>query len=158
MPPPTRVSQREYQALAELRYAIRKFQAFSAEAARSFDIEPQQHQLLLAIKGLPRQQRPTIGTVAERLQLQHHSTVELVKRSVARGLLVRFEGETDHREVLLGITPLGERLLAKLSLAHKKELRSAAPVLVDALAEIVGTSKRRSMRAPVSSVAARSIQ
>ncbi len=70
----------DYQALAELRYQVRLFLHFSEEAARKAGLEPQQHQLMLAIKGLPKGMRPTIGTLAERMQIQHHSTVELVNR------------------------------------------------------------------------------
>ncbi len=135
------ITLREYQALAQLRYLIRRFLAFSADAARACDLEPQQHQLLLALKGLPSNARPTIGVAAERLQLRHHSAVELVHRSIARGLLERSGSEEDHREVLLRITPLGERLLKKLSLAHRSELCSAAPELVEAVADIVGVRR-----------------
>ena len=142
MAPLSDISLREFQALAQLRYVIRKFLVFSADAARSCDIEPQQHQLLLALKGLPSKSRPTISSVAERLQLQHHSTVELVNRLTIRGLLQRAEADEDHREVLLRITPRGERLLKKLSLAHRRELRSAAPELILALTDIVGARKR----------------
>src|SRR5664280_1936379 len=73
MPSASRIVAREYRALAELRYVVRRFLSFSAEAARAANVEPQQHQLLLAIKGLPPELRPTIGVAAERLQLQHHS-------------------------------------------------------------------------------------
>ena len=135
-----RITAREYRALAELRYVIRKFLAFSAEAARTENVDAQQHQLLLALKGLPRGLRPTIGVAAERLQLQHHSAVELAKRSIVNGLLERHTSSTDHREVLLHITPFGERLLRRLSLAHREELRLAAPALLQALREIVGES------------------
>lgn len=137
------ITLREYQALAQLRYLIRRFLAFSAEAAKTCDVEPQQHQLLLALKGLPPKRRPTIGVAAERLQLRHHSAVELVNRSIARGLVERSGSEEDHREVLLHITPYGERLLRRLSLAHRSELSSAAPELVEAVAEIVGIRKGR---------------
>ena len=139
----SRISKREYRALAELRYVIRKFTNFSAEAARAANLEPQQHQLLLAIKGLPATLRPTIGVAAERLQLQHHSAVELAKRSMAHGLLERRPSKTDHREVLLRVTPLGEKVLRRLTLAHRDELRSAAPALFEALGAIVSKPKPR---------------
>lgn len=134
---PAQISTREYRALAELRYVVRRFLNFSEAAARAARIEPQQHQLLLALKGMPPKCRPTVGTVAERLQLQHNSAVELAKRSIERGLLERRSSQTDRREVLLHITPRGERLLRRLSLAHRAELRSAGPVLVRALEELV---------------------
>ena len=74
--------QPNYKAMAELRYQIRRFLRFSENAARQVGIEPQQHQLLLAVRGLPDDVKPTIGVLAERMQLQHHSTVELIDRLV----------------------------------------------------------------------------
>ena len=97
----------DYQALAELRYQVRRFLHFSEQAARNMGLEPQQHQLMLALKGLPSGARPRIGELAERLQLQHHSTVELVNRLVAGGYIRRAQGE-DRREVLLSLTAKGE--------------------------------------------------
>ena len=79
----------DYRALAELRYQIRLFLRFSEEAARKMSLEPQQHQLMLALKGLPAGIRPTIGTLAERLQIQHHSAVELVNRLSSGGMVRR---------------------------------------------------------------------
>lgn len=146
MPSASRISAQEYCALAELRYVIRKFLNFSGEAARAAEVEPQQHQLLLVIKGLPPNLRPTIGVAAERLQLKHHSVVELTKRSIEQGLLERRANTSDRRQVLLHITPLGERLLMRLSLAHRKELRTLAPILLQALQAIVGQPKRRGSR------------
>jgi DNA-binding MarR family transcriptional regulator len=126
-----------YQSLAEFRYQIRRFLTFSEREARAAGIEPQQHQLLLAIKGLPKGQRPTIGTLAERLQLRHHSAVELVNRLVERRLATRRRSEADGREVLIHVTARGEQLLRRLSLAHKDELRSMGPSLVRALESII---------------------
>jgi len=143
MPNSSRITAQEYRALAELRYVVRKFLNFSTEAARVANVEPQQHQLLLVIKGLPPDLRPTIGVAAERLQLKHHSVVELTKRSIEQGLLERRANSSDRREVLLHITPSGERLLMRLSLAHRKELRTAAPILLQALQDVVGQPKRR---------------
>jgi DNA-binding MarR family transcriptional regulator len=123
----------DYQALAELRHQIRRFVHFSEQAARKQGVEPRQHQLMLALKGLPDGVRPGIGKLAERLQLQHHSTVELVNRLSARGLVRRSRDAEDRREVLLSLTPKGERKLQELSLQHKSELRAQGPALVDAL-------------------------
>jgi DNA-binding MarR family transcriptional regulator len=127
----------DHQALAEFRYQIRRFLTFSEREARATGIEPRQHQLLLAIKGLPSGQRPTIRILAERLQVRHHSAVELANRLVERRLVTRRRGDVDGREVLLQITAQGERLLARLSLAHRNELRSMGPDLVRALEAIV---------------------
>jgi len=123
----------EYRAFAEFRYVLRRFLNFSETAARCAGIEPQQHQLLLALKGLPPELRPTIGTLAERLQLRHNSTVELARRSIESGLVLRRSSPLDGREVLLGITARGQRLLRSLSIEHRAEMRSAAPALMRAL-------------------------
>lgn len=126
----------QYRALAELRYQIRRFLAFSEAAARAADVEPQQHQLLLVLKTLTSDDRPTIRVVAERLQIQHNSAVELVKRSVERGFVERRTG-ADRREAALRITPAGQGVLRRLSLSHHAELASAAPALLKALHDVV---------------------
>ena len=123
----------EYQALAEFRYQIRKFLHFSEQMARDAGIEAQQHQVLLALKGLPEGKQPTIGYVAERLQLQHHSTVELINRLEERGLVQRQRDDADQRRVFVKLTPAGEKILRELSLAHRNELKLAGPSLVHAL-------------------------
>lgn len=123
----------DYESLSELRYQIRCFLSFSEQAARAAGLEPRQHQLMLSLKGLPAKARPTIGELAERLQIQHHSAVELVNRLVTAGYIRRVRGRADRREVLLSLTPKGEKVLRQLSLHHRAELRSAGPALVKAL-------------------------
>ncbi|HEY3991660.1 MAG TPA: helix-turn-helix domain-containing protein [Ktedonobacteraceae bacterium] len=127
------LSQAEYQALAELRYQLRRFLHFSEQEARAAGLEPQQHQLLLAIKGLPTGQTASVGELAERLQLQHHSTVELINRMVERKLLERQRDTSDQRRVLVSLTTHGDELLKKLSLLHRLELRTTGPALVQVL-------------------------
>lgn len=140
----------DYQAIAEFRYQIRRFLRFSEGAARAVGLEPQQHQLLLAIKGMPGGRAVRISDVAERLQIQHHSTVELVDRLAARGLVSRALGEDDRREVYVQLSSRGEQILAGLTVHHKNELRRAAPALVAALHEIAGgrfaNDSRRTLR------------
>ena len=126
--------------MAELRYQIRKFLRFSENAARQAGIEPQQHQLLLAIRGLPDGASPTIGVLAERMQLQHHSTVELVDRLVDRNFLCRLRSTNDRRQVLVKLTHDGEEFLQKLSLHHLEELQSAGPTFVKVLNSLIGDS------------------
>lgn len=127
----------DYSALADFRYEIRRFLNFSEFAARAAGIEPQQHQALLAIKG----QRPgfdtTVGVLAERMQIRHHSAVELSRRLEARGWIRRSRSGRDRREVQLRLTPRAERLLARLSVAHRDELRNAEPRLIRALSRSV---------------------
>ena len=132
------VSVAEYRQIAEFRHRIRQFLHFSEEVARTNNIEPQQHQLLLAIKGLPEGTRPTITALSSRLCLRHHSTVELVNRLVAHGTVSRRHSEEDGREVLLELTPEGEQILRRLSVLHWQELQAAAPALSDSLSAIVG--------------------
>jgi DNA-binding MarR family transcriptional regulator len=128
----------DYQLLAELRHQIRLFLRFSEQAARSAGLNPHQHQLLLALKGMPHAVRPTIRELAERLQLQHHSTVELVNRLARGGYVLRRRRDEDRREVLISLTAKGERVLSELSLHHRTELRKAGPALVDALQAVTG--------------------
>jgi DNA-binding MarR family transcriptional regulator len=132
----------DYQSLAELRYQIRRFLHFSEQAAREAGLEPRQHQLLLTMKGLPPGTRPRIGELAQRLQIQHHSAVELVNRLAAGGYVRRHRGGEDRREVLLSLTPKGERVLRELSLHHKDELRMRGPALVTALKRAMQVGKR----------------
>ncbi|MGC1647563.1 MAG: helix-turn-helix domain-containing protein, partial [Candidatus Sulfotelmatobacter sp.] len=95
----------DYQALAEFRYQIRRFLRFSEDAARQAGLEPQHHQLMLAVKGASDDTGPRIAYLAERLQLQHHSTVELVDRLVQRGLIQKTRDADDQREVHVKLTP-----------------------------------------------------
>lgn len=126
-----------YAAMAELRYQIRRFLRFSENAARQAGIEPQQYQLLMAIKGLPESARPNISILAERMQLQHHSTVELVDRLVERGLLLRLRSTDDRRQVLVKLTHEGEHFLEKLALHHLQEWQSAGPTFVKLVGAVI---------------------
>src|SRR5580692_1964722 len=129
----------DFESLAELRYQIRRFLHFSEQASRDAGLEPRQHQLMLTLKGLPTGTRPRIGELAERLQIQHHSTVELANRLAAGGYVRRHRGGEDRREVLLSLTPKGEKILRELSLHHKNELRTQGPALVSALKRAMQT-------------------
>ena len=133
MPPPDEDSKADHQTLAEFRYQLRRFLRFSEQTARAAGLEPQQQQLLLAVKSLPQGRKATVGTLAERLQLAHHSTVELIDRLVERGFVQRCRDEADQRRVLVTLTPQGEEILRKLSLAHQAELRSVGLELIQML-------------------------
>ncbi|HLG99145.1 MAG TPA: MarR family transcriptional regulator [Bryobacteraceae bacterium] len=127
------LSPHEYRALADFRYQIRRYLHFSEEQARTHELEPQQHQLLLAIKGLPEGKRATIGELASRLQLKHHSMVELVDRLEKHGYVNRTSSADDRRQVIVHLTRSGAGVLRSLSLAHRRELDSAGPALATAL-------------------------
>jgi DNA-binding MarR family transcriptional regulator len=140
------LTQRDYESLSEFRHQIRRFLRFSERAARAAGLEPRQHQLLLAIKGLPPNVRPKIAEVAERLQVQHHSAVELVNRLETGGFVQRERGSQDRREVLLQLTPRGEKVLRELSLHHREELRLQGPALLDNLRQLISDSRVASPR------------
>jgi DNA-binding MarR family transcriptional regulator len=118
----------DYQALADFRYALRQFLEFSGSAAKGVGLTPQQHQAMLSIIGAPEGQAVTVGFLAERMLLKHHSTVELVDRLVELDLVMRASDPVDRRKVLLSLTPKAKRLLTKLSAAHLEELRRIRPV------------------------------
>lgn len=134
------LTQPEYEELAEFRYLLRRFLVFSENAAHEVGLTSQQHQALLAIKGF-RDGNITTGTLAERLGLKHHSTVGLIDRLAGNGLIKRANGEVDRRQVLIHLTPKAEKLLSTLSLAHRKELGSLAPLLRDLLSQLVAHNK-----------------
>jgi DNA-binding MarR family transcriptional regulator len=137
------VSQRQIRALAEFRHRIRQFLHFSEEAARSAGIEPRQHQLLLAIQA--RAPEPvSIRDLAESLLLRHHSAVGLVDRLEHGGMVRRAQSEADRRSANVLLTPKGSRILRKLSVHHREELKSAAPALIESLTRILHETKRKS--------------
>lgn len=148
----------DYRALAEFRYQIRRFVRFSEEAARHASVEPQHHQLMLAVKGKPDGEPARIAYLAERLQIQHHSAVELVDRLVKKGLITRTRGEQDRREVYVELTPRGEHLLDELTLHTRAELRSAAPALVATLRHLTHQGKAGRLRRRPRTAAARRSQ
>jgi DNA-binding MarR family transcriptional regulator len=135
-PPPHELAPHDYEILAEFRYLLMRFAAFSAQAAQAAGLAPRQHQALLAIKGYPGGIEVTIGDLAERLGIRHHSTVGLVDRLVSRGYLVRRGDPGDRRRTFLSLTASGERALAGLSAAHRRELRRVAPLLKSLLGRL----------------------
>jgi DNA-binding MarR family transcriptional regulator len=131
----------QYRDLAEFRRQIRKFLHFSEVTAKEHGIEPQQHQLLLAVQGLPESARPTIREIASRLFIQHHSAVELIDRLENAGAVARRPGPDDKREVWVRLTPAGRARLRKLALAHRTELERSGPELARALNSVLRHSR-----------------
>lgn len=134
----TKVPLSDTRALAAFRYELRCFLAFSEHAARAAGIEPQQHQLLLALGGLPARQCPNIRTLAERLCVQHHTAVALVDKLAERGLVRRERSTEDKRQVLVRLTEPGADLLQELSKKHRAHLQRVGPEMVAALGAILG--------------------
>ncbi len=131
-------SEAQFRALSEFRYQIRKYLHFSEKAARTLGLEPQQHQLLLAVKGFAGTgDGPTIGYLAERLQVRHHSAVELVDRMETRGMVHRRVGTLDRRQVFVALSGAGEQILNDLAAEHMAEIQQVGPGLVAALQEVL---------------------
>lgn len=128
----------DYQHLSEFRHLLARFLAFSESAAQAAGLSPRQHQALLAIKGYPGGGEVTVGDLAERLCIRHHSAVGLVDRLVATGHLERRHDSADRRRIFLLLTPAGEKALAELSAVHREELRRLTPLLKPLLAQFDG--------------------
>lgn len=129
---------RDYQILSQFRYLIRCFLEFSEAAAAQSGLTSRQHQALLAIKGAPTDALPTIGYLAERLRIQHHSAVELVDRLAGAGLIAREPDPADRRRVRLGLTASADLRLRELSSSHLRELQRMRPTLLQILRQADG--------------------
>jgi DNA-binding MarR family transcriptional regulator len=134
----------QYRDLAEFRRQIREFLYFSEATAKEHGIEPQQHQLLLAVHGLPEGVKPTIREIATRLFIQHHSAVELVNRLEVTGAIARSPGIDDKREVWIRLTAAGRTILRRLALAHRTELERSGPELAQALNTVLRHGRKGS--------------
>jgi DNA-binding MarR family transcriptional regulator len=121
--------QQDYRTLAAFRHALRRFHAFSEDAARAHGLTPQQHQAILALKGHDAAEPMSVGNLAAALLIRHHSAVELVDRLVAAGLVLREGDAGDRRRVALTLTAKAEAVLAELSRTHLAELRRSGPLL-----------------------------
>ena len=145
---PKPLTDAQYVALAEFRYQLRRYLRYMEEQARANGHHHQQYQLLLAIKGLPRPRIPTISTLAERMQMNHNSMVELVNRCEKRGLLRRSRSADDRRWVSLAVTPKGETVLRQQATASRQELLNIGPVLVGTLQHLMTDKSKRQGRGP----------
>jgi DNA-binding MarR family transcriptional regulator len=128
---------KQYRSLAELRYQIRRFLVYRDETCRGAGLEPQQYQALLAIKGTQAGTEVTVGMLAQRMLVRHHSAVEMVDRLAARGLVTRSRKAEDRRKVLVRLTLKGERILHDLVLSSHEELATSGPALVAALRRVL---------------------
>ncbi len=135
------LSNAQYETLAAFRYALRQFIHFSDEAAQAAGITPQQHQALLAIKGFPGRDKVTVGELAERLQLRHHSAVGLIDRLVSEKFVTREPSAEDRRHVLIQLTTRGEKILEKLTSAHRAQLKRIGPKISQLLERLGETEE-----------------
>jgi DNA-binding MarR family transcriptional regulator len=135
----------DYAFWAEFRYQVRLWMRISEEAALEAGLSPQQHQVLLAIKGFPGSERPRIADLAERMQIRHHSMVGLLDRMEMQGF-VRREPLGGGRGVSIVLTGDGERVLAEVSRVLRPKLRAAGRRLVGALAPLTDVREGRAGR------------
>jgi DNA-binding MarR family transcriptional regulator len=143
----------DYAALAELRFRIRQFLRGSDDAAESIGLEPQQYQMLLAIRGLPNPGEASIRRLAERLLLRHHSAVGLVDRLEARGYVRRMPSTVDQRQLCVALLPKGQRALERVVRGRLHELRGSGHALVSALSAILKGNEAGRSRRSASAVA-----
>ena len=134
---PKELTTAEYQALAELRYRIRKFLREGDTVASEAGLEPQQYLLLLMIRGIPDGQEATVSSLADRLVLKHHSVVELIDRMEAHGYVRRSRSREDRRSVLVSLLPRGEKLLEQVAQQRVGELRASGAALANAIAALL---------------------
>ncbi|MGA7525192.1 MAG: MarR family winged helix-turn-helix transcriptional regulator [Acidobacteriaceae bacterium] len=139
---PALLTRAQMRRLAEFRFQLRKFLHFSSLAAADAGIRAQQYQLLQCVWGMPEELDPTIANVAARMLLKHNSAVELVDRTIEQGLLRRCPDPTDHRRILLRMTPLGEKLLGSLAAWHLRELEETGPELIRSLRRVLLTPQQ----------------
>jgi DNA-binding MarR family transcriptional regulator len=123
------LTKQDFEALARFRFGIRRYLRFSEETVRSHGVTPQQYQLMLALKGFPGRDWAVVRELADRLQLRHHSVVELINRAQTQGLVGRISDPDDARAVRVVLTDQGEQLLGRLSALHRDELRRMDSVL-----------------------------
>ena len=131
--PEPRLTKADFELLAEFRYALRRFLGFSERAAGARGITPQQYQVLLAIEGYPGRNWVTIGELAERMQVAHHTAVGLVDRMEAHKLVRRSPSAADRRRVEVSLSARGTRVLEQLYRVHRAELKTVGPHLAGLL-------------------------
>lgn len=138
---PEPLTKQDFEALAEFRFGIRRYLRFSEEMVRSHGLTPQQYQLLLALKGFPGREWATMRELADRLQLRHHSVVELVNRAQKQGLVVRASHPPDARVVRVQLAEDGQSILARLSALHRDQLRRMGDALTPPWSDTSGNSE-----------------
>ena len=137
-----RISDAEYEAMAELRYRIRLFLREGDAAARAAGLEPQQYLLLLAIRGLPADSPAKIQSLADSLLIKHHSAVELIDRLQRHGYVRRARSREDRRQVLIALLPKGQRVLERVVQQRIGEVRAGGNQLVRAIDALLGDKRK----------------
>jgi DNA-binding MarR family transcriptional regulator len=127
----------DYEALANFRYAMRKFLSFSKRAlAAEAGMSPEQYEALLALKAFAGATGLTITQLSERLQVKHHTAVSLVDRLEALAFVRRKPGVRDRRHVHVRLTAAGARTLSKVAILHREEMRTRSGEMIEALTRL----------------------
>lgn len=137
------MTKKDYETLAAFRYQLRKFFNFSERAAESHGLASQQYLALLSIEGFPGRDFVTVGELADRLQIVHHSAVGLVNRLQNKGWVKRVPDEGDRRKILVKLTRSGLIKLEKLAAIHHQELQTVGPLLVGLLGEVTKGRRKK---------------
>ena len=129
-----RLDSDDYEGLANFRYLLRKFLRFSKDfLTDNGQLSPEQYEALLAIKAFSAVGGLDISQLSERLQVRHHSAVNIVDRLAERKLITREAGETDRRRRHVQLTAKGEKLIEEIAIAHRKEIRLRSADMIKAL-------------------------
>ena len=129
-----RLDSDDYEGLANFRYLLRKFLRFSKDFLRATaGLNPEQYEALLAVKAFAAPVGLTISELSERLQVKHHSAVNIVDRLAERKLITREAGETDRRRRHVQLTAKGEKLIEELAAVHRKEIRMRSAEMIKVL-------------------------
>ena len=112
----------DYVARARFRHRLRLFERFTQDACREQNVTLAQYQLLIQVKGRPDRDWALVGELSECLVLRHHTTVELVGRCEAAGLVFRERDADDLRKVRVMLTPLGNKVVENIARQHHGEL------------------------------------
>jgi DNA-binding MarR family transcriptional regulator len=130
----TQLLSEDYEALASFRYAMRKFLNFSKRAlAVEADLTPEQYEALLALKAYSGPLGLTVTELSERLQVKHHTAVSLIDKLEKLEFVRRVHGVADRRRVYVSLTGLGSRILSKVAVLHRREMRVRSPEMIKAL-------------------------
>lgn len=131
------LTKHDYHSMASIRYVLRKLLRFSKDFVRAkARLTPEQYEALLALKAFSNDEGLTVGQLSERVQVKHHTAVGLTDKLAARKLVTKRRGSPDRRYVYVKLTPKGAKLMASLAVGHRREIRTHAGQLIDALREL----------------------
>lgn len=133
----TKPTQGEYEAVAALRIALRRFLHETHRITQAHGLTPQRYDLLALIQGC-QSAGPSINELAQLLSLAPHSVTELVDRAEAAGLVRRLEDNHDRRIARSTLTSEGRKRFDAALVALRPERR----LLLDLLAQVYAQAER----------------